>query len=553
MRRRILLVAAMLLVVAIDIVGAFWRHDHPAWAQDRLGAYSPSGREVVSGTTDNARVTDFEGGIFWKSAATSGKTETLPACTLGLNGAWITVIDEEGNASQYNITVNAASGTVGGQSLGVPITSNYGADIFKCDGAATNWAIKATYAPGTNVRQVATTADTILATDNGGEVTYNSAAAVSVNLPQAGSIGFPDNAFTVRLANYGAGALQITPQGGSTISYGAVVGGTSLTLAQGQSAVIVLGGSGNYSALLIGNPGQVVVFLANAATTGTTLNALAKLTGAPATAIVAATTDTAGIEGIVVAGAGTSGNALIARAGQTSCIFDGATTAGDWVQISVTTGGDCHDAGASYPSSGQVIGRVLSTNASGGTYPVNLSGSYAQASNGGNMVGSGSTTSGNLLQSNNTGATLDTAFDSGIAASNVDTLSGTQTITGNKTFTGNETFGTLQGAIDNTPTTSPYTFVAGDCGKTVLVSNGSTAVTETIPASIAPGSTVACVISVIQGGTAKVSVNGTAVSAATLVSAHSYTGTSGTQGSEITLTITTVNATTTAFLTGDGS
>ncbi|MBV8118370.1 MAG: hypothetical protein JO081_00335, partial [Alphaproteobacteria bacterium] len=113
---------------------------------------------------------------------------------------------------------------------------------------------------------------------------------------------------------------------------------------------------------------QVTVSTPNASTTGTTLNALAKLTGAPSTAVIAATTDTSGIEGIAISGAGTSGNALIARAGQASCIFDGATTAGDYVQISSTTGGDCHDAGSAYPSSGQVLGRVLSTNASGGTY-----------------------------------------------------------------------------------------------------------------------------------------------------------------------------------------
>src|SRR5262249_2193195 len=57
-----------------------------------------------------------------------------------------------------------------------------------------------------------------------------------------------------------------------------------------------------------------------------------------------------------------------------SCVFDGATTAGDYVQISSTTGGDCHDAGSAYPSVGQVLGRVLSTNGAGGTYAIEVFG-----------------------------------------------------------------------------------------------------------------------------------------------------------------------------------
>src|SRR6266436_3874150 len=114
--------------------------------------------------------------------------------------------------------------------------------------------------------------------------------------------------------------------------------------------------------------------IANASSTGTTVNKLAKLTGAPSTAVKAGTSDTGGIIGIVVGGAGTTGNAQIAVSGQATCVFDGATTAGDYVGISSTTAGDCHDAGATYPTSGQVLGRVLSTNGSSGFYVVALYG-----------------------------------------------------------------------------------------------------------------------------------------------------------------------------------
>jgi hypothetical protein len=107
---------------------------------------------------------------------------------------------------------------------------------------------------------------------------------------------------------------------------------------------------------------------------GTTLNKLAKLTGAPSKAITVVTSDTGGVIGIVVGGAGTTGNAQIAVEGQVSCVFDStATVAGDYVQISSSTAGDCYDAGSTYPSSGQVIGRVMSTNsAGGGTYAIEI-------------------------------------------------------------------------------------------------------------------------------------------------------------------------------------
>jgi hypothetical protein len=124
--------------------------------------------------------------------------------------------------------------------------------------------------------------------------------------------------------------------------------------------------------------------ISNASSTGTTVNTLTKLTGAPSTAVITATSDTGGAIGITTAGAGSSGTATITTAGKISCIFDGATTAGDYVQISSTTAGNCHDTGSgSYPSTGQVLGRVLSTNGSGGTYTLDLFPSEIKAASGG--------------------------------------------------------------------------------------------------------------------------------------------------------------------------
>jgi hypothetical protein len=107
--------------------------------------------------------------------------------------------------------------------------------------------------------------------------------------------------------------------------------------------------------------------VANDTVTGTTVNHLAKLT-ASGKAILATTSDISGIIGIVVAGAGITLTAQISQTGQIPCAFDGATTAGDYVQVSSTVAGDCHDAGASFPISGQTLGRVISTNGSAGLY-----------------------------------------------------------------------------------------------------------------------------------------------------------------------------------------
>lgn len=116
------------------------------------------------------------------------------------------------------------------------------------------------------------------------------------------------------------------------------------------------------------NGGSVppTIVVANEGATGTTLNALAKLTGAPSTAIVTAITDTGGAQGVCTAGCGITSNATITTQGLLNCIFDGNTIAGHYVQISGSVAGDCHDTGATtYPSSGQAIGKVMAT-ANGG-------------------------------------------------------------------------------------------------------------------------------------------------------------------------------------------
>ena len=74
----------------------------------------------------------------------------------------------------------------------------------------------------------------------------------------------------------------------------------------------------------------------NEGTTGTTAHLLAKLNTSNQ-CIKLTTSDVGAIEGIVVAGAGTTGKALIAVAGQADCTFDGVTVVNDIVVASVTS------------------------------------------------------------------------------------------------------------------------------------------------------------------------------------------------------------------------
>jgi hypothetical protein len=113
----------------------------------------------------------------------------------------------------------------------------------------------------------------------------------------------------------------------------------------------------------------------NASSTGTSPNKLAKVTGSPtSTAVISTTSDTSGLLGIVIAGSGTSGPATIQTYGLVQAVFDGGTTAGDYVVASTTVNGDVHDTGSStYPTTGvQVLGRALTNNGSLGTYQMYL-------------------------------------------------------------------------------------------------------------------------------------------------------------------------------------
>lgn len=155
--------------------------------------------------------------------------------------------------------------------------------------------------------------------------------------------------------------------------------------------------------LQVNGPATYVTF-PNNPIPGTTNGNLMKLTGTPSAITAPANTDTGGVIGILVTGQGGGGTfGTVQQTGIAPCIFDGATTAGDYVQLSPTTGGQCHDAGASKPAIGQVVGRVTTTNAVAGTYLVDLfspeiTGGQVGAATGCTTIGPVTVTNNNALQ-----------------------------------------------------------------------------------------------------------------------------------------------------------
>jgi hypothetical protein len=173
----------------------------------------------------------------------------------------------------------------------------------------------------------------------------------------------------------------------------------------------------------------------NDGSTGTLLNELAVFnTNSPSQAVLAGTSASNGVIGVVQGGAGKSGNAVITWRGYAYCVFDNATTAGDAVIASTSAAGDCHDTGAGAQPGAQLVGYVDVTNAASGQtngMRVNLQPPQGSGGGGGSVAsvfgrtGAVTAATGDYSVSQVTGAAADSA---------VVHLAGTETVTGAKTF-----------------------------------------------------------------------------------------------------------------------
>jgi hypothetical protein len=211
----------------------------------------------------------------------------------------------------------------------------------------------------------------------------------------------------------------------------------------------------------------------NDGSTGTVLNELAVFnTNNPSQAVLASTSSTNGVIGVVQGGGGKSGNAVITWRGYAYCIFDNSTTAGDAVVASTSAAGDCHDTGSGTQPGAQLIGYVDVTNAtSGQTNGIRVSLQPPQGG-GGNVAsvfgrtGAVTAGTGDYSVSQVTGAAADFA---------VVHLAGAETITGAKIFSSNVTLSgnlNVAGNINQTGTGPTQWSGKEWTGTTVTVPSG---------------------------------------------------------------------------------
>ncbi len=126
----------------------------------------------------------------------------------------------------------------------------------------------------------------------------------------------------------------------------------------------------------VGPAGPTGPSTVNYTSNGSTANLLQTLAivGSSSETQDATTSTLTGIVGIASATASAGSPLAVSAYGTAACVFDGPTTAGDYIQASASVAGNCHDAGPIYPASNQILGFVLSTNGSAGTNPVFLFG-----------------------------------------------------------------------------------------------------------------------------------------------------------------------------------
>lgn len=136
--------------------------------------------------------------------------------------------------------------------------------------------------------------------------------------------------------------------------------------------------------------------------------------------------------------------------------------------------------------------------------------------------------------------------NTGTSGATIPLLNGNNTESGNNTHTGSETFGEVIGG-GRTVSGTTDTLAMTDCGTTVFYSNAG-AVTVTIPVTM----TAFCTIAIMQTGAGKVSVNGSAVSAATLHTAVASGAAVGTRAQYSVINVV-VYTTGVANLVGDGA
>jgi hypothetical protein len=328
------------------------------------GTYIAVANSAVTGTTINT-LTKFAAAIpSWQkrndqTGSGSGSPQVATAFTTSLTNPSLIIVFASGPVGTFSVTDTAGNSYVDcGQGQVVYNASALGVQCF--------------YAQNTH-----TTASNIIsfASTGGGamRVTAQEWTGAALSAPVDVTQNSGGNASTGSGGGQNVSSLPATTTGADLVIGLAAVNTGILTVGTGFTAATHVGmeyqtqsGPGTVAATWNDNT--------NTDSYAALMVAFRPNPGSLSNAVIASTGDTNGVQGICVAGCGTSGTATIQESGTAQCVFDNATNANDYVQIGAN--GDCHDTGFSSSPSGaiQTIGRVLATNIAVGTYSVELFG-----------------------------------------------------------------------------------------------------------------------------------------------------------------------------------
>ena len=347
----------------------------------QLAMYSANGAAVSgdSSLTDSGTMLNYAGsngisaaaGTFSGNVTVNGQllvagpwmvSSPIPGTAMPAAGAGTSAL---GISNDGNFYISANAGTP--QKVATTATSSYFSNLFQED-ANDLGEYNGTTAQNLHVYSSYTNSSTWQRTSMGYDATDNYAVVRSESSASgaAPGLGFWVNSGLKWVVDASSNLKPWADQTYNIGSFNSAGSGTGLR----PGTVYAAGNSTSGSGFELGKFANQSYELCNDTTNGTVVSGLAMLTtggcaAKPSSALAS------GAIGIVIANAGTSGVATIARMGSAYCSFDAtATVVGDYVVPSSTANGGfyplCHDAGATQPSGVQVLGRVLQAS-SGGT------------------------------------------------------------------------------------------------------------------------------------------------------------------------------------------
>jgi hypothetical protein len=340
----------------------------------QLAMYSANGAAVSgdAALTDSGSTLNYSGsngisaaaGNFSGNVTVNGQllvagpwmvSSPIPGTAMPAAGAGTSAL---GISNDGNFYISANAGTP--QKVATTATSSYFSNLFQED-ANDLGEYNGTTAQNLHVYSSYTNSSTWQRTSLGYDATDNYAVVRSENSASgaAPGLGFWVNSGLKWVVDASSNFKPWTDQTYNVGTFNSAGSGSGLR----PGTVYAAGNSASGSGFELGKFASESYELCNDTTNGTVINGLAAFTTAGC-AVEPSSALTSGAIGVVIANAGTSGVATLARAGSAYCSFDGsATVVGDYVVPSGTANGGfyplCHDAGATRPTGTQILGRVL--------------------------------------------------------------------------------------------------------------------------------------------------------------------------------------------------